>query len=47
MENSIKDYMATIGKKGGKATKKKYGKDYYRKLAEKRWEKLSTTKPLA
>jgi hypothetical protein len=47
MKNTIQDYMSTIGKKGGKSTKKKYGKDHYRKIANKRWAKLSTSKPLA
>ena len=33
------DIFRTIGKKGGKATLKKYGKQHFKKLAEKRWKK--------
>jgi len=28
-----------LGRKGGKATLKKYGKDHYKKMLEKRWNK--------
>lgn len=47
MNEELKKYLSENGKKGGQATKQKYGSDYYKKLAEKRWgnrkeEKLST-----
>jgi len=33
-----KHYMA-IGKKGGAATAKKYGKDHFSNISKKRWSK--------
>jgi hypothetical protein len=47
MKNTIQDYMSTIGKKGGKATRKKYGKKHYSEIAKKRWAKVMHSKPLA
>lgn len=32
--NQIKDYLKKIGSSGGKATKAKYGKAHYQKLAD-------------
>ena len=32
-------YAQKLGKKGGEATKKKYGSDHFRELAKKRWKK--------
>ncbi len=32
MEDQIKEYLSKLGKKGGAATKAKYGPDYYRKI---------------
>ena len=41
-KKEIKEYLAKIGKKGGKTTRKR-GPEYYRKIgckgAEKRWGK--------
>ncbi|MEK9207427.1 MAG: hypothetical protein AAB922_03030 [Patescibacteria group bacterium] len=34
MQNTIKDYMSVIGKKGGNTTKKRYGKGYFSKIAK-------------
>ena len=39
MSDETKKALSTIGKLGGQATKKKYGKVHYRKIAEKRWAK--------
>jgi len=32
--DNIKEYLKKIGSKGGNATKAKYGKEHYQKLAE-------------
>ena len=34
---SIKEYMSIIGKRGGKKTTKKLGKEHYKKIARERW----------
>lgn len=31
----VQDYLKEIGKRGGEKTKEKYGKDYFKKLAQK------------
>lgn len=41
MEPLIKQFLATIGAKGGKAkgkSKRRGGKEYYRRIALKSWE---------
>jgi hypothetical protein len=41
MEETIKEYLARIGTKGGKTTgksKRRGGKAYYRRIAIKSWE---------
>jgi hypothetical protein len=37
---SVKEYMSIIGKRGGKKTAKKLGKEHYRKIAQQRWKKV-------
>jgi len=39
MSDEVSKVMKQMGGKGGKATKEKYGKDHFKKLAEKRWAK--------
>lgn len=34
----------SLGRLGGKATLKKYGKDHYKKMIEKRWSKVKNEK---
>ena len=36
-ETALNLHMRHIAKKGGFAVKKKYGKDYYKKMADARW----------
>lgn len=33
-KDAIKEYLKEIGKKGGEATKEKYGEDYFKRIAE-------------
>lgn len=37
-----KDIAKELGKAGGNATLKKYGKEHYRKISNKRWKKGKT-----
>lgn len=39
MKKAIKDYMAEIGRKGGKKAGKKFTSEQAKKLANARWEK--------
>lgn len=41
---SKKTTTTSIQSKGGKAVVKKYGKDYMKKLVEKRWKNAKKTK---
>lgn len=36
---SSSDIAKELGRRGGLATKKKYGKEHFKKLIDKRWEK--------
>lgn len=38
-EELIKESARALGKKGGSTTLSRYGKDHYKKMIEKRWNK--------
>lgn len=42
MKNTIKEYLSKLGTKGGKTTKKRYGKKHFSMIAKKRWKDRKT-----
>ena len=44
MEKQIKEYLKTIGRKGGTNTSARHGKDHYRRLAENMNRKIREKK---
>jgi hypothetical protein len=43
MNNTIKDYLKTIGKRGGQATKQKHDKDYCKRLGRQPMIAIATS----
>lgn len=45
-DQTVKDYLAKNGRKGGNATKERHGKDHFKRISrlalEKRWGKKDT-----
>lgn len=39
MQEELKKYFSENGRKGGEKVKEKYGPEYFKNLANKRWEK--------
>ena len=47
MDNDVKPKkeltISEVARMGGNAVKKKYGKDYFKRLSKKRWDKRKLT----
>lgn len=39
-----REIFARLGREGGKTTKERYGKNHFKEMAKKRWEKVKAEK---